>query len=227
MLLSDSDPLSLRAPIVGVWVSGSCGGGSPAGGEQGPRPSLLLRHPCAYPACLRFLTRHERSPREKKPGASPSSASSPAAFLVLHLTGGISGGVPAFFEASAVATDGSRAVSRGGGARGGGAVRTGLIPGFEQLDFSASVDVVVGEGRADAGGDGEAGRRRTRQRARESGSNRTLVIGRLRRVSNPVYAEPFRRAQESLRWVVRVSEWSLCGECHPSREHAPFGPSPA
>ena len=65
--------------------------------------------------------------------------------------------------------------------------------GFEQFDFSADVDVHVdgeqeGTGRRVAGGNGKP-------RGGEKGrGNGAVVIGRLRRVSNPLFVEPVRSA---------------------------------
>ncbi|CAN0245029.1 unnamed protein product, partial [Hapterophycus canaliculatus] len=57
VLLADNDPLSLRAPIVGVWVSGGEGVSATSGKHQhhGRRRPSPLSHPYTYPACLRFL----------------------------------------------------------------------------------------------------------------------------------------------------------------------------
>ena len=184
VLLSDNDPLSLRAPIVGVWVSGGGGGsvtggvGTPSGQQQqqqrnsGRRPSPLT-HPFVYPACLRFLLGFRGSGTSKATAAA--AAASPAAFLVLQLPGGVGGGTPACYEAcavhSAAAGGATPTAAREGGGEGG--MRVSSV-GFEQLDFSADVDVMVGG--TDGGGRGAAGA--------GASANRAVVIARLRRVSN-------------------------------------------
>lgn len=198
VFLSDTDPLSLRAPLVGVWVAGACGGGSSPGGH-GPPPSPV-RHPHAYAACLRLLLQREATAREKDSGTESGTA---AVFLLLHLPGGISGGAPTCFEVSPVANDGTRMPGRGGSRRPTGFRVTDVAGAFEQLDFSANVDVAV-EGSGGGGAEetvNEGRGRSARGEARHGGDkgSRALVIGRLRRVSNPVYAEPFRRAQEARR----------------------------
>lgn len=205
VLLSDTDTVALRVPVVGVWVSGGgCGGSSTR--QHGPPPSPL-RHPYTYPACLRYLmlsatttTIATKKERERQSGIAAAgnsrAAASDTAFLVLHLPGGVSGGTPNFFEASALCSDGhgTRVVGRGGQA-------ASSVAGFEQLDFSADVDVTVeygdvfagqGEGKGQGGGGGGGSGR----------GNKAVVIGRLRRVSSPAFAEPFRRAQESRRCVI-------------------------
>lgn len=65
--------------------------------------------------------------------------------------------------------------------------------GFEQLDFSADVDVNVDVERESGGRRvaGYNGRPRGGEKGRGNGA---VVIGRLRRVSNPLFAEPFRSA---------------------------------
>lgn len=222
MLLSDTDPLSLRAPIVGVWVSGGGGGGADSitTRVQHARPPSPFQHPYTYPACLRFLMlltarggqQQQRSsvaahrgtvaaamgplkaPRAKEDGSPPAAASA-GAFLVLHLLGGVSGGTPSFFEGSATGPDGH-------GSRAGAA-----SAGFEQLDFSADVDVVVKEeGMVVEGGRKRRGREMSGAGGSSSGSSgggRTVVIGRLRRVSDPAFAQPFQRAQQQVSTSMR------------------------
>lgn len=175
VLLSDNDPLSLRAPIVGVWVSGGDNGGgtggvgTPSGQQQqqqsGRRPSPL-NHPYVYPACLRFLLGFRGGGGASKATTAAAAAASPAAFLVMQLPGGVGGGKPACYEACAVS---AAATPTAGGARG---IRVSSV-GFEQLDFSADVDVSVG-GRGRQGGVAGGG---------ASSANRAVVIARLRRVS--------------------------------------------
>lgn len=201
MLLADNDPLSLRAPIVGVWISG---GGTAASGQHQRqhqkqqqhsvrRPSPLS-HPHAYPACLRFLLGFRGGGggggggRATKPTAAAASAS-PSAFLLLQLPGGIGGGTPTCFEACALHAGGAAARTAATATAAASADGSGLLSvsfvGFEQLDFSADVDVVLGGmsekdkegGRRRGGGGGGDG-------SGKGGTNRAVVIGRLRRVSN-------------------------------------------
>lgn len=181
---------------MGVWVSGRSGGAPrTAGGRHpGPRPSPL-GHPYTYPACLRFLlgSRGGGHGGGREGGGTPRAAASPAAFLVLHLPGGVDGGRPAFFDACAL-HNGKTAWAAG---RGLDVASTG----FEQLDFSADVDVVLGDGGSasvrEGGGRGRAGRRG--ERGGGGAANRAVVIGTLRRVSIPSFAGPFGRALEATR----------------------------
>lgn len=172
VLLSDNDPLSLRAPIVGVWVSGGDSGGTggvgtPSGQQQqsGRRPSPLT-HPYVYPACLRFLLGFRGGDGASK-ATTVAAAASPVAFLVLQLPGGVGGGTPACYEACAVSAAAAPTPTAAGGGVGG--MRVSSV-GFEQLDFSADVDVSVGGGGREGGAAG--------------GANRAVVIARLRRVSS-------------------------------------------
>lgn len=114
-------------------------------------------------------------------GAPKAVPASPAAFLVLCLPGGVGGGTPTCFEACALHAAGAaaaEAAARPAGVDGGGSGGEGLVSvssvGFEQLDFSADVDVVVGGNGAEGVSGGNAG----------NSPNRVVVIGRLRRVSN-------------------------------------------
>lgn len=198
--------MSNRAPIVGVWVSGrpSVGGGG-AGptktrGQLGGPPPPPLDHPYTYPACLHFLL-GRRGGGGARASSRPAAAAGPAAFLVLRIPGGINGGAPAFFEACALPNgdgDGDRSDGDGSDAEAAAAAGRGLhacrVGRFEQLDFAADVDVTVG-GR-EGGRGGEGGRRRGGGGGGGANADRAVVIGRLRRVSNPSFAEPFRRAQE-------------------------------
>ena len=227
MLLSDNDPLSFRAHIVGVWVSGRTGDGSSSssgsgsggpgtpGGQQqhrhGRQPSLL-GHPFTYPACLRFLlgTHRGNSGGDNGNGGGGGGgggggasrpAATPGSFLVLHLPGGVDGGTPAFFEACALSNGKAASATVGRGLD----VRSA---GFEQLDFSADIDVAVGGGGTgeDGGGEPGGGRRGGGREGAGGGgggsgggggddsANRAIVIGRLRRVLKPSLAEPFGRA---------------------------------
>ena len=192
VLLADNDPLSHRAPVVGVWISGGGGGTAATGKHQqqhSARRSSPLSHPLAYPACLRFLLGSRGGGGGGGAGAAPKATApaSPSAFLVLQLPGGVGGGTPACFEACALHAGCAAARSATTAAA---ADRTGLVSvssaGFEQLDFSADVDVMVrgsdnkeggrrGGGGRDGGSGGGGG---------GSGANRAVVIGRLRRVSN-------------------------------------------
>lgn len=168
-------------------------------------PPSPFQHPYTYPACLRFCrlhtTRGARQRRRETVSAADSDAhaaardaaapASPDRFLVLQLLGGVRGGTPIVFEASTTGSDGNS-----------GRAAT-VSAGFEQLDFSADVDVVV-RGNFPGGGasrGAEAGGRGGKEEGnggKSGGSGgRTVVIGRLRRVSNPTFTQPFRSAQES------------------------------
>ncbi|CAM9455214.1 unnamed protein product, partial [Sphacelaria rigidula] len=150
----------------GVWVSGGDGGGggnSTATREQphGPPPSPF-QHPLTYSACLRYLRLLTTRAAQQRTGAAqdgarpaggsadggaaemptkaaPQTAFEEPYFLVLHVVGGVSGGAPRFFEGSATgSSDGSGSGSK---------TNSVASAGFEQLDFSADVDVVVAEER--------------------------------------------------------------------------------
>lgn len=164
-----------------MWVSGKSSDLNTAEGSlSSPRS-----HAYTFSACLRFLLSIIGGS-----GKRNKEAASVDAFLVLQLQGGVNGGPPMFYEACAIHNSGksSTAVNANG--------ETGLdlsSCGFEQLDFSADVDVNVdveqeGPGRRVAGVNGKP-------RGGEKGrGNGAVVIGRLRRVSNPLFAEPFRNA---------------------------------
>ena len=185
VLLSDTDPLSFRAPVVGVWVSGRIGDLNTAGGS----PSSPRSHPLTFPACLRFLLGVHAGAGG---GGRSKAAVGTDAFLVLQLHGGGNGTPPTFYEARATHSDDRSSIALAG-APGWDASSSG----FEQLDFSADVDVDVepwGESRR---GVGVGGNGRIRSR-RKGNADRVVVIGRLRSVSNPLFAEPFSRALEDV-----------------------------
>lgn len=124
--------------------------------------------------------------------AAPQTAFEEPYFLVLHVVGGVSGGAPRFFEGSATgSSDGSGSGSK---------TNSVASAGFEQLDFSADVDVVVAEERDTREGGAKMREGREGKVIGGSGGGRSLervvVIGRLRRVSNSAFVEPFRRAQQ-------------------------------
>ncbi|CAM9275034.1 unnamed protein product [Ectocarpus sp. 6 AP-2014] len=212
VLLSDNDPLSLRAPIVGVWVSGGDSGctggvGTPGGQQQqsGRRLSPLT-HPYVYPACLRFLLGFRGGGGPSKAIAA-AAAASPVAFLVLQLPGGVGGGTPACYEACAISA--SAATPTAGG---GGGMHVASV-GFEQLDFSADVDVSVGGGGREGGATGGGA----------SSANRAVVIARLRRVSSLTAAGgAFGRALARARGRYRGTQQAENGATTP-----PFLPSPS
>lgn len=179
MLLADNDPLSLRVPIVGVWISGGGAAGAVAAGRQRHpgRRSSPLAHPLAYPACLRFLLGF-RGGVTAGVSTKAAAAASPAAFLLLHLTGGVGGGAPTCFEGCALdPSGGCGSAAAEPAADGKGGARVSPF-GFELLDFSADVDVTVGGKDAGIGGREDGGGGGSRN------ANRPVVIGRLRRVSN-------------------------------------------
>lgn len=144
---------------------------SATGGHQqtphhGGRRQSPLSHPYVYPACLRFLLGFRGTPER---GATKAPPASPAAFLVLQLPGGVGGGTPSCYEACALHAGNATGPSTAGGSE----RLTVSSVGFEQLDFSADVDVTLGGLRdGEDGGHGKGG-----------GADRTAVIGRLRRVS--------------------------------------------
>lgn len=119
---------------------------------------------------------------------------------MLQLPGGVDGGKPAFFEACALhhnGEDGKAASTTAAASTAGASGRGGLDisnVGFEQLDFSADVDVTVGaeDGGVRGGVSGGQGRP-------EIGGSPAVVIGKLRRVSNVSYARPFGRALEEMK----------------------------
>ncbi|CBN79741.1 expressed unknown protein [Ectocarpus siliculosus] len=215
VLLSDNDPLSLRAPIVGVWVSGGDSGGTggvgtPSGQQQqsGRRLSPLT-HPYVYPACLRFLLgfRGGSGASKSTTAAAAAAAASPVAFLVLQLPGGVGGGTPGCYEACAVSASAATPT-----AAGGGGMRVASV-GFEQLDFSADVDVSVGGGGREGGATGGGA----------SSANRAVVIARLRRVSSLTAAGgAFGRALARARGRYRGTQQAENGAATP-----PFLPSPS
>ncbi|CAN0286921.1 unnamed protein product, partial [Ectocarpus fasciculatus] len=222
VLLSDNDPLSLRAPIVGVWVSGGDRGGTsgvatPNRQQQQQssqrRPSPLT-HPYVYPACLRFLLGFRgcggTSKAATTAAAAAAAAASPVAFLVLQLPGGVGGGTPACYEACAVSAGATPT------AAGGGGLRVSSV-GFEQLDFSADVDVSVGGGGREGGAAAAAGG------GGASSTNRAVVIARLRRVSSLTTAGgAFGRALARARGRYRGTQQAENGATAP-----PYLPSPS
>lgn len=210
MLLSDTDPLTLRAPIVGVWVSGRASNGGnkrrlDGGVQRQPSASRYLPplgHAHLYPACLRFLFgfrgNHcgggfDGAGRPAKSKRNSRDVASPESFLVLHVQGGVDGGPAVFFQASAVHA--GKTGSSGG--------RSGLdisSLGFEQLDFTTDIDAAVSsQGVGKDGGGMGVGTSGSRDQGRRDQQSRPVVIGKMRTVSNETFATPFARALEERR----------------------------